>query len=42
MRLAKTVLLVTLASAAIRAQVDVGSQKPEASLPFTNDHGEHL
>jgi glucose/arabinose dehydrogenase len=35
MRLAKTVLLVTLASAAIRAQVNVGQQKPEASLPFT-------
>ncbi len=35
MRLAKTVLLVTLASAAIQAQVNVGHQKPEASLPFT-------
>ncbi len=35
MRLAKTVLLVTLAAAAIRAQVNVGEQKPEASLPFT-------
>ena len=35
MRLAKTILLVTLASAVVRAQVNVGQQKPEASLPFT-------
>src|SRR5262245_652975 len=35
MRLAKTALLVTLASAAGFAQVNVGEQKPEASLPFT-------
>src|SRR6266852_8667463 len=35
MRLAKTVLFVTLASAVIHAQVNVGQQKPEASLPFT-------
>jgi len=35
MRLVKTVLLVALASAAVRAQVNVGQQKPEAGLPFT-------
>ena len=35
MRLANTALLVTLASAAGFAQVNVGEQKPEASLPFT-------
>jgi glucose/arabinose dehydrogenase len=35
MRLAKTVLLITLASAAVAAQVNVGKQQPEASLPFT-------
>ncbi len=34
-RLAKTVLLFTLMSAAVWAQVNVGEQKPEASLPFT-------
>src|ERR1700689_3513236 len=31
----KTALLLTLASAAAWAQVNVGAQKPEASLPFT-------
>ena len=35
MRLAKTALLFTLASATGWAQVNVGQQKPEASLPFT-------
>jgi glucose/arabinose dehydrogenase len=35
MRLAKTALLVTLATVAAWAQVNVGEQKPEASLPFT-------
>jgi len=35
MRLANLALLVTLASAAGSAQVNVGEQKPEASLPFT-------
>src|SRR5262245_59579410 len=35
MRLAKTALLVTLASAAGFAQVNVGEQKAETSLPFT-------
>ncbi len=35
MRLAKTCLLVAWASVVIRAQVNVGQQKPEASLPFT-------
>ena len=35
MKLAKTALLVILASAAAGAQVNVGEQKPEASLPFT-------
>src|ERR1700689_4163150 len=35
MKLAKAALLLTLASAAARAQVNAGEQKPEASLPFT-------
>ena len=35
MNLAKTALLVILASAAAGAQVNVGEQKPEADLPFT-------
>src|SRR5436190_7768569 len=35
MRLAKTLVLFTLMSAAVWAQVNVGEQKPEASLPFT-------
>src|SRR5271169_3841311 len=35
MKLAKAPLLFTLASVAARAQVNVGEQKPEASLPFT-------
>jgi glucose/arabinose dehydrogenase len=34
MRLAKTALLVTLASATVWAQVNVGVQKPEANVPF--------
>src|SRR4026208_1698470 len=34
MRLAKIALLLTLASATMLAQVNVGEQKPEASLPF--------
>ena len=35
MKLARSALLLTLASAAAWAQVNVGEQKPEASLPFT-------
>src|SRR6266481_8540286 len=35
MKLAKAALLLTLASAAVWAQVNAGEQKPEASLPFT-------
>src|SRR5438552_705503 len=35
MKLAKAVLLFTLASTAAWAQVNAGEQKPEASLPFT-------
>ena len=35
MKLAKAALLLTLASLAASAQVNVGEQKPEASLPFT-------
>jgi aldose sugar dehydrogenase len=35
MKLAKGALLFTLASAAAWAQVNVGEQKPETSLPFT-------
>jgi glucose/arabinose dehydrogenase len=35
MKLAKAAMLIILASAAARAQVNVGEQKPEASLPFT-------
>src|SRR5579872_4233264 len=35
MKLAKAALLSTLASVAAWAQVNVGTQKPEASLPFT-------
>src|SRR5207237_3338421 len=35
MKLAKAVLLLTLASAAAWAQVNAGEQKPEANLPFT-------
>lgn len=35
MRLAKTLVLFALMSAAVWAQVNVGEQKPEAGLPFT-------
>ena len=35
MKLAKAPLLFTLMPAAVWAQVNVGEQKPEASLPFT-------
>src|SRR5437016_11402913 len=35
MKLAKAALLFTLASVAAWSQVNVGEQKPEASLPFT-------
>ena len=35
MKLAKAAVFFTLASAAAWAQVNVGEQKPEASLPFT-------
>src|SRR5881396_1562143 len=38
MKLAKVVLLLTLAAAAVWAQVNAGEQKPEASLPFTMTH----
>src|SRR6267378_7167808 len=34
MKLAKAALLLTLASAAVWAQVNVGEQKPEATRPF--------
>src|SRR5579863_9999321 len=34
MKLAQAALLFTLASVAARAQVNIGEQKPEASLPF--------
>src|SRR6201994_3581880 len=34
MKLAKTALLLTLASAAGWAQINMGEQKPEASMPF--------
>src|SRR5258706_12317917 len=35
MKLAKVALLFTVASGAAWAQINVGEQKPEASLPFT-------
>src|SRR4029077_2435598 len=35
MKLAKAPMLFTLLSAAVWAQVNVGEQKPEASMPFT-------
>src|ERR1700730_407044 len=35
MRLAKTALLFTLASATVWAQVNLGESKPEANMPFT-------
>src|ERR1700679_346951 len=35
MKLAKAALLFTLVSMAAWAQVNIGEQKPEASLPFT-------
>jgi glucose/arabinose dehydrogenase len=35
MKLAKRALLLTLASTAAWAQVNIGEQKPEASMPFT-------
>lgn len=35
MRLAKMAVFMILASAAVRAQVNVGQQRPEAALPFT-------
>src|SRR5438105_15528 len=35
MRVAKAPLMVALMSMAVWAQVNVGEQKPEASLPFT-------
>jgi len=35
MRLAKIAVLVTVASASALAQINIGQQKPEASLPFT-------
>ena len=34
MKLAKAAFLFVLASAAVWAQVNIGEQKPEASLPF--------
>ena len=38
MNLAKTALLVMLASATVGAQVNIGEQKPETNLPFTMTH----
>jgi glucose/arabinose dehydrogenase len=38
-RLARTALLVSLATAAVAAQVNMGTQKPEPSLPFTMTPG---
>src|ERR1700733_3187306 len=35
MKLARAMLLLTLTSAAASAQVNAGTQKPEATLPFT-------
>src|SRR6516162_5199123 len=35
MKLASAALVLTLASAAVWAQVNAGEQKPEASMPFT-------
>src|SRR5512140_1237085 len=35
MKLATAALLLTLASAAASAQLNAGTQKPEATLPFT-------
>src|ERR1700738_3066803 len=35
MKLAQTALLFTLASVAAWSQVNIGEQKPEATLPFT-------
>src|SRR6202050_2902351 len=35
MKLAKAPLLFTVAAVAVWAQVNIGEQKPEASLPFT-------
>src|ERR1700726_3125327 len=35
MKLARAVLLITLASTTVWAQVNVGEQKSEASVPFT-------
>ena len=35
MRLATIAVLVTLASASVRAQINVGRQKPEATLAFS-------
>ena len=35
MKLVKRALLLTLASTAVWAQVNIGEQKPEASMPFT-------
>src|SRR4051812_29454432 len=35
MRLAKAALVITLVSGAVRAQVNLGEQKPEGSVPFT-------
>src|SRR5262245_44654640 len=35
MRLAKIAVLVTLASATVLAQINVGTQQPETTLPFT-------
>src|ERR1041384_3784730 len=34
MKFVRAAMLLTLASAGIRAQVNVGDQKPEATLPF--------
>ena len=42
MNLAKTALLVMLASAAVGAQVNKGEQKSDTNLPFTMTPGDDL
>ncbi len=42
MKLARAALLITLASAAAWAQVNVGEQKPDPSAALHHDHGDHF
>ena len=42
MKFVKAALLFTLAAVAALAQVNVGEEKPEASLPFTMTHCGHI